>query len=133
MPYLILAALILPAAYIGALVLEARRGTRFFEHQRGEFDRIIANGAFILAHVDLVRFVREEAIHASRRLTHYALHGALQGVRGVERLLTQVVRHLRLHAEAGQPAGESARTFVRTLSEFKGQLESSRPEMPDIR
>ena len=134
---LILATFALLAAYLGLLVFEARRGTRLFARQRAELDRVASQGAFILAHVDLSSFAREEALRLGRLGIQLTAHQALLGVRALERLLTRLVRRLRLHPEAGpssgRPAGARTRSFVRTLSEFKGHLESTRPEMPEIR
>src|SRR3990167_4233922 len=107
--YFILVTLLLLVIYITLLVREARRGRRFFAAYRERLDRFVGNGAFIARHVDFNSFAREEVIHLSR-----------------------LVRHLRLHTETAPPGGESSRSFVRTLSEFKGHLEATRPEMPEV-
>lgn len=131
--YLILVTLLLLTTYIALLMLEARRGTRFFAARRERLDRAVGHIAFIARHVDFNSFAREEAIHLSRQGIHILAHRVLLGVRRAERLLTRLVRHLRLHTETVAPGGESSRSFVRTLSEFKGQLEATRPEMPKVR
>ena len=131
--YFILVTLLLLVIYITLLVREARRGRRFFAAYRERLDRFVGNGAFIARHVDFNSFAREEVIHLSRQGMHILAHRVLLGVRAAERLLTRLVRHLRLHTETAPPGGESSRSFVRTLSEFKGHLEATRPEMPEVR
>ena len=135
--YFIIIALMVLAAYLGVLVLEARRVGRYFEVYRLRLDRVAEQTRLIVTHVDLAGFVRDETLRAVRYLVHQGAHMALQVVRAAERLLTRLVRHLRLHPEAPHPGGESNRSFVRALSEFKGQLEAGkipgRPEMPEVR
>lgn len=131
--YFILIALILLVAYLCLLSLESRRSARYLAGYRGRLDALVANASFVASHVDLASFVREESIVLARRAASGAARLALESVRTLERLLARLVRRLHLHTEVARPAGESARHFVRTLSEFKGHLESTRPEMPEIR
>lgn len=131
--YLIIAALVLVALYVAILVVEAKRGARFFERERARLDRTVRQGVFILAHVDFASFAKEQTRILARRLVHDIAHLSLGLVRAAERLLTQAVRRLRTQPPSARPSAESSRTFVRTLSEFKGQLESSRPKMPEAR
>jgi hypothetical protein len=126
--YFILIAFLLFAAYTGLLVVEHRRGERYLRTGRVRLDGVIEQGAFILAHVDLASFIRGEAFALARRAAHALARVALTSVRVVEGALTRLVRRLHLHPDIARPAsGESARSFVRTLSEFKGQLEATRP------
>ena|SRR3989344_2021362 len=126
--YSISAALILLIGFIGLLVLEARRGARFFEVYRLRLDRLVAQGTFILEHVDLASFAREECVRLLRRTTHDLAHLGLTSIRAVERLLTRLVRRLRAaESQLVRPSQESTRAFVRTMAEFKGQLEATRP------
>ena len=131
--YCILATLVLLAAYILALVLEARRGARFGARYRERLDQLVVQTEFIMAHVDFTSFFRSEAKRLGLYAIHESAHLALQAVRAVERFLTHVVKRLRLHPEAPLPEGASARHFVRTLSEFKGHLDTTRPEMSEVR
>lgn len=131
--YCILAALLLLLAYAGLLVVEARQGVRYFARYRERLDEAARQARFIARHVDFGSFVREETVRAARYLAHESAHLALQAVRSVERLLTRLVRRLRLHPEAPLPPGESARQFVRALSDFRIELSTSRPEMRDVR
>ena len=131
--YLIIAALSLIVFYVAVLAVEAKRGARFFERERARLDKAVRQGAFILAHVDFASFVKEQGRLLAWRIVHDVTHFSLGAVRATERLLTQAVRRLRAHPELARPTAESSRTFVRTLSEFKGQLESSRPKMPEAR
>jgi|SRR3989338_2579426 len=132
--YFIFGAATLIALFVGTLVVEARRQARFFSTYRNQLDRWVEQASFILAHVDFASFAKEEIQRLARRASHDLAHLTLQSVRAVERLLTRLVRRLRTrHPDLSQPAGESTRSFVRTLSEFKGHLEATRPEMSDIR
>ena len=131
--YFIIITLVLLASYLGTLVLEARRQSRFLETYRARLDQLALRTSFIARHVDFNSFAREEAVHLARQGVHLLARRVLLLVRSTERLLTRLVRHLRLHTDIARPEGASARSFVRTLSEFKGQLEASRPEMPEVR
>lgn len=128
MTYVIFAALALFLGFIGVLAVEARRGTRFFEAYRLKLDRLVGQGMFIIDHVDLAGLVREECIRLARRATHDLARFGLTSIRSIERFLTQLVQRLRAaESQLARPAQESTRSFVRTLSEFKGQLEATRP------
>ena len=131
--YCILATLIALAAYVVVLMVEAYRGARFFAAARSRLDKAVTQGQFIIDHVDFGSFARTEAKRMALYLSHESAHLALQGVRAVERFLTHIVRRLRLHPEAPVPEGASTRHFVRTLSEFKGHLESTRPQVHELR
>ena len=130
--YLIIATLTLLAAYVAILMVEAYRGVRFAPAYRERLDDIVLQGQFIVAHVDFSSFFKSESKRITLYLVHESAHLALQAVRSVERFLTTIVKRLRLHPEAPLPEGLSERHFVRTLSEFKGQLETTRPEMSEV-
>lgn len=109
---------------------EERVERRFFAPTRESLDRQVAQLAFIVAHVDFAAFVKEEAQRLMRRVGHALAGGILQAVRAVERSLTRTVRSFRMrHAEDSAPR-ENAREFVKTLSEFKGTLKATHPEVP---
>lgn len=128
----VLAALALLAGFFALARYEARRGTRILAPTRERLDRTAARAEFILTHVDFVAFAREEARRAMHRVWHDLAHVSLRAVRAVERLLTRLVKHLRVaHGVTAAPR-ESARPFVQTLSDFKDQLKSARPDAPDI-
>lgn len=131
--YFILISLVLVVGYIALLTLESRRGARFFAPQRTRLDQAVEQGTFILTHVDFASFAAEEAKRLAHRLTHDLAHFSLQSVRTAERLLTRLVRHLRAKNTSTHAPQESPRPFVRTLSEFKGHIKATRPEMPEIR
>ncbi len=119
-------------SYIGFLLFESRRGTRFLVPHRVRLDRTIERSAFIFAHVDFASFAHEEAKRFTHRLTHDVAHLSLTSVRILERLLTRLVRHLRAKSISERTPQESARSFVRTLSEFKGQIKATRPDVSEI-
>ncbi len=111
---------------------EERRGTRLYAPARMRFDQKVSRIEFILAHVDLVAFAREEIRRAVSRIGHDLVHISLQAVRIAERLLTRLVRHLRTRHPEDTAPRESARPFVKTLSDFKDRLKATHPEISDI-
>ena len=111
---------------------EAHQGMRFLAPTRTRLDRDVERVKFIFAHVDFGAFVREEARRIGNRIGHDSAHLSLQAVRAIERILTRLVRHLRtLHAVDIRP-GENTREFVKTLSDFKGRLKETHPDVPNI-
>ena len=123
------------ALLAGFLVLtryEERRGSRLCEKQRARLDRQAARAAFVLSHVDLAAFVRDEVRRAAGRIGHDSVHLSLQAVRAVERLLTRIVRDLRARHTIDVTPRESSRPFVKTLSDFKDRLKAARSKVPDV-
>ena len=112
---------------------EMRTGGRFFALERSRFDAHIERIEFIIAHVDLAAFARDEIRHAINSVGHAIVHFSLQVVRSVERLLTRLVRHLRVRHEDSAAPRESTREYVKTLSDFKDTLEATHPEISDIK
>ncbi len=130
MAYLI-AVFVLLALLVGFVVLtryEAQRGVRFFAPERDALDKNVERLGFIVAHVDLLSFARDELSRALNQLGHLIAHFSLQAVRAVERLLTRLVRHLRARNQETVAPRETAREFVKTLSDFKGTLKATHPE-----
>jgi hypothetical protein len=111
---------------------EARRGTRLYAPGRARFDTAVARAEFILTNVNLGVFLRDEIRHLAARVGHDVVHVSLQTVRSAERLLTRLMRRLRSHPEVDTAPRETAREFVKVLSEFKGNLKATHPEIPDI-
>ncbi len=123
------------ALLVGFFVLsgyEARRGVRVFAPERARLDENVERAEFILAHVDLAAFLREECHRLAGRIAHDVAHLSLQTVRSVERFLTRLVRRLRVQRAIDSEPRESTREFVKTLSDFKGHLEITHPEVPDV-
>ena len=134
MKYIIfnLVSLALLAGFFALLSREAKRGMRMFANGRARIDEAVTRVTFVLSHVDFATFVRDLATSMMHRIAHDVAHFSLLAVRVVERLLTRLVRYLRIrHANEAVP-NESAREFVKTLSDFKGQLETTRPKVSDI-
>lgn len=126
---LILASLFLATGFGVLVSYESRTGVRFFGVYRKQLDVRVERVSFILTHIDFAAFVREEGKHLITRVGHDVVHVVLQSVRAVERLLTRVVRALRARREQREEAPrETSRAFVKTLSEFKGDLETNRPK-----
>jgi hypothetical protein len=129
----VLASLALLAGFLGLTRWEARRGGRFFAGARGALDRRAERVAFVFAHVDFSSFAREESLKLFHEMSHDAARLSLRAVRAMERTLTRLVRNLRMRQASAQlPPRETSREFVKTLSDFKGHLEATRPEMPEV-
>jgi hypothetical protein len=111
---------------------EARRGARVLAGRRERLDAVVGRLEFIVTHVDLGEFLREELRHLIGRLGHDAVHVSLLVIRYVERVLTRLVRHLRTHPEVDTAPRETAREFVKVLSEFKDDLKENRPDISEI-
>ncbi len=111
---------------------EARRGMRFHSPYRDRLDRIVERIGFIIANVNLGEFLRDEVRHLAGRIGHDIVHFSLIVVRAIERLLTNLVRRLRSHPEIDTAPRETAREFVKTLSDFKSNLKATHPEITDI-
>lgn len=128
---LVIAAVALLAGFFALTRYEARRGIRFYAPQRERLDQSVERIEFILAHVDLGEFLRSEIRHLVSRIGHDAAHLSLLAVRFVERLLTRLVRRLRADPEVDTAPRETAREFVKTLSDFKDNLKATHPEISD--
>jgi len=123
------------ALLIGFFVLtwyENKQGVRYLAPRRERLDKQVGRIEFILAHVDFNAFAREELRRFVTQTGHTIAHLTLQAVRAAERLLTRLVRHLRIHHEVEvKPAGET-REFVKTLSDFKDRLKDTMPDVPSV-
>jgi len=112
---------------------EARRGTRFLASKRAHLDKSVEHIEFILEHVNLSVFLRDEVRRLAARVSHDIAHLSLQAVRATERLLTRLVMHLRSHRAVVDTAPrENVREFVKTLSDFKSGLKATHPEVREI-
>lgn len=134
MVYLVfmLAAIGLLAGFFALTHYETRRGARVFARSRADLDQKVAHAEFILSHIDFAAFARDEMRRAMHRIGHEVAHISLQTVRAAERGLTRLVRHLHAQKEVDATPRETARSFVKTLSDFKGRLKASRPDESDI-
>jgi len=128
----ILVAFALLGGFFALTSYEARRGARLFARARSRLDQGVARMEFVLEHVDLGAFLREEVRRVAARMSHSAANLSLQAVRAVERFLTRLVRYLRSRNTVDAPPRESTRTFVKTLSDFKDRLKKTHPEISDI-
>ncbi|MBI2025743.1 hypothetical protein HYT04_03080 [Candidatus Kaiserbacteria bacterium] len=128
----ILASLALLVGFFALTRYEARRGVRFYSAHRDRLDRAVERIVFISEHVNFAEFLRDEVRYFAGRVGHGVAHFSLIGVRSIERLLTDLVRRLRNHPEIDTAPRETAREFVKTLSDFKGSLNATHPEISDI-
>jgi len=126
----------LPIALFAGLLLltryEAAHSARFFAARRSAFDLRLTHLQFALTHIDFESFVREQAHILGARIAHDIAHLALLIVRAVERILTRLVKQLR--ARHGIVAVNTAtpRAFVKTMSDFKQHLATTRPPVPEV-
>ena len=126
--------LITPLLLIGFFALtsyEARRGVRFFASERARLDHTIEHIHSVLSRTNFSAFLRDEVRRIIALVSHAIVHLSLQTVRATERLLTRVVRYLRSRHAADTAPRENVREFVKTLSDFKGKLKATHPEIPD--
>lgn len=128
----ILIALALLVGFFALTEYETRRGMRLFARERARLDRNVEHAELILQHVDLAAFLRDEVRRFAGRLGHDIAHLSLQAVRATERILTRLVRHLRSRHAVDVAPRTNAREFVKTLSDFKGKLKATHPEVGDI-
>src|SRR3989338_9918767 len=92
----ILISLALLAGFLLLTRFETRRGTRFFSVYRAALDARTERAMFIFTHVDFESFVKEQSRLLFARVAHDIAHLSLLVVRAVERLLTRLVKHLRI-------------------------------------
>ena len=130
--FFILTTLVLLVSFFALVGYEERRGTRVFASVRMRLDQQVIRLAFIFAHVDFGAFFLDEMRRLAVRLGHDIAYLSLLVVRATERLLTHAVRHLRTRHAVDAVPRESARGYVKTLSDFKGRLKATHPEVPDI-
>ena len=129
----ILITLALLGGFLALTDYEARRGARFFAPRRAHLDEGVERVEFILQHVDLGAFLREEMRRLFTRVSHDVAHFSLQAVRVTERLLTRTVMYLRSkHSADAAPRG-NVRAFVKTLADFKGSLKGTHPDVGEIK
>lgn len=134
MAYLIvvLITLLLLAGFVVMTQYEVRRTARFFASERAQFDATIERITFIVEHVDLGAFVQDEIRRALHQAGHALVALSLTAVRAVERLLTRLVRYFRMRNESVVAPRESAREFVKTLSDFKDTLQATHPDVSEL-
>ena len=122
--------------FVGFFLLtktEAQKGVRYLAPRRAALDAQVRRVEFILTHVDFGSFAREEGRRVVGWVSHALAHLSLKLVRTAERLLTRTVRHLRTHHQvAPRVASGETREFVKTLSDFKGRLKETMPEMAPV-
>lgn len=128
----ILTTFVLLIGFFALVGYEERRGARFFAVLRMRFDQNVERMEFILTHVDFGAFFLDEMRRIAIRLGHDIAHFSLLAVRAAERLLTRAVRYFRTRHAVDTVPRESARGYVKTLSDFKDRLKATHPEISDI-
>ena len=128
----LLVSLILLGGFFILTWYESRRGMRLFALSRARLDSNVARAEAIRTQVNLGAFLRDEIRHFAGRVGHDVVHSSLLAVRSIERGLTRLVRRLRTHPEVDPAPRETAREFVKVLSEFKGNLKATHPDISDI-
>ena len=125
----VLGTLAILAGFVALTRYEVRYTVRFFASGREQLDAFAKRVEFIIENVDLAAFARDEVHHATNSIGHFFAHLSLQIVRWVERLLTRLVRYLRVQNEESLSPRENAREFVKTLSDFKDNLHAEHPDI----
>jgi hypothetical protein len=128
----ILVSSLLLAGFVALTRYETEHGVRYFGARRATLDEAVERIQFIVEHVDLAAFLREEVKRVVTIAGHAIVNVSLQAVRSVERVLTRLVRHLRTQHDTAAAPHESSREFVRTLSDFKDTLKTSYPAIPEV-
>jgi len=121
--------------FVGFILLtwyEAGGGVRVFDAQRRSLDTTTERLTFILEHVDFESFTREQFRVLVAHVAHDLAHLSLVFVRALERPLTQLVKNLRTRHGIETASHAAPRAFVKTMSEFKQHLTSTRPPIPEI-
>jgi hypothetical protein len=128
-----LVTLALLLGFYGLTVYETGRGIRLFAPVRERLDHNVERAEFIYFNVDLYAFFREEMTHLSMRVWHDTVHAILRAVRTIERFLTRHFRFLRARQQKifDKVPRENVREFVKTLTDFKGQLEVVSPVLSE--
>jgi len=129
---IVLVTILLLGGFFVLTEYETRRGLRFFTQERERLDQRVERIELFFTHVDMSSFLRDEVRHVVSRLGHDIAHITLQSVRVAERLLTRLVMRLRTKNTIDTSTRGSAREFVKTLSDFKGQLKGTHPEIHEI-
>lgn len=118
------------ALFIGFIILtkyEIQRGMRVGAPYRERLDRAVGRAEFIIENVNVGAFLHDEVRHLASRVGHSIVHLSLIAVRATERALTNLVRHMRSRPESDVASRETAREFVKTLSDFKDNLKATHP------
>lgn len=113
--------------YVVVLIIERKRGMRFFSSARARFDHKVSRLAYIMEHIAWGPFFGHMLKLSIERIAHDVVHGVLLAVRTVERTLTRAIRVLRerlaYRSESGGTAGrfELGRTMRRFRKTLKGE------------
>ena len=129
---LILITLVLFVGFFALTKYETQRGARLYAHHRNRLDHVVGRAEFIIENVNIGAFLRDEVHHFASRIGHNIVHVSLIAVRAAERFLTNLVRRIRNHPENDVASRETAREFVKTLSDFKDNLKATHPEISDV-
>ena len=124
--------LVLLGGFFALTSYEAKRGVRVYAAGRDRLDASASRAEIIFTHVNLGAFLRDEIRHLAARIGHNIVQFSLTTVRATERLLTRLMRRLRAHPEVDPAPRETAREFVKVLSEFKDNLNPTQQGITDI-
>ena len=130
--FFILVTLALLGGFSALTWYEVEHGVRLLAPLRARLDRKVEHIEFVLTHVDLAAFLRDEVRRLAHRIGHDIVHLSLQAVRAVERLLTRLIRYFHTRHAVDVAPRETSRPFVKTLADFKGRLKATHPKISDI-
>ncbi len=123
---LVLASLVLLAAFLILTRIEEKRGTRLFARARARLDARTEHAVHAIESGQASDAVARGVKLGAERIAHDVAHGSLIAVRFVERTLTQAVRSLRARRAENAAPGASASPFASTMKDFSQELRNGR-------
>ncbi len=109
--------------FAGVLLVERKRGVRFFPATRARFDARTARMFYVVEHVDWGAFSSHIFKLSVEKIAHDIVHGTLIFIRFVEKSLTRAIRVLRERlAHRGGGARVEGFQLKETLKQFRKSL-----------
>lgn len=131
MAYLIAIALafLLLGGFLALTRYETGHGVRFLGGVRSRFDRKVERISFIVRHIDWSAVLSDVVRTATARIVHDVAHAILIIVRIVERLLTRVVKYLRMSREQAAAVSDKKKFDMRaSIAHLRKSLRRGRDE-----
>lgn len=116
--------------YVVVLIIEHKRGGRFFESLRARLDSKVSRLSYGIGHIAWGPFFGHMLKLSIERIAHDIVHGVLLIVRTIERTLTRAIRVLRERlAYRSNSIGASGRfELTRTVQRFRKTLKGDRDD-----
>lgn len=111
--------------YVVVLVIERKRGKRFFSESRARFDARVSRVLYIIKHIDWGAFFGHLFKLSLEKVAHDIVHGTLLMVRTMERTLTKAIRALRerLAHRGASPLSPDEFQLTKLIRRFKKKVE----------